>query len=65
MITAEQIQILQQIEADTRDLVLRGMTDVREIAETVAVDYINGYENDEMIEMIGDIILCTKSTILN
>lgn len=64
-LTLEQFELLSRIEEDTTKLVLNGITDSREIAETMAIRYFEGDESDEMISMIGDVILITKYGLLN
>ena len=64
-LTLEQFELLSRIEEDTTKLVLNGTTDSREIAETMAVRYFEGDESDEMISMIGDVIMLTKYSLLN
>lgn len=64
-LTLEQFELLSRIEEDTTKLVLNGVTNSKEIAERMAIKYFEGDESDEMISMIGDVIMLTKYSLLN
>lgn len=64
-LTPEQEMILNDISNEVADMVLRGMTDVKEMAVIIACKYFNGDESDEMVKLIGDEIMTTKLSILN
>ena len=64
-LTPEQEMLLSDISDEVTLLILRGKTDIREIATQIACQYFNGDESDEMIELIGDEIMTTKLSILN